>query len=121
MPSAPANPLPAASASPGRRFFPRPLVFVHIPKAAGTTLQEIIVRYYKGGRGFRFTGETQQWEDFKNASKEQNGRYDVLQGHVHFGVHEYQPEPATYITMVRDPIDRVVSHYHFVKAPPRQY
>lgn len=110
-------------AAPTRRraFWPRPLVFVHIPKAAGSTLQEVIVRQYMGGRALRFTGDTQQWLDFKKASKEENGQYDLLCGHVHFGVHEYLPEPATYITMLRDPVDRVVSHYHFVLANPSHY
>jgi hypothetical protein len=96
-------------------------VFIHIPKAAGTTLQEIVVRHYQGGRGFRFTGETKEWEEFKRAPREQNGRYDLIYGHVHFGVHEYLPEPATYMTMLRDPVDRVVSHYHFVLSNPGHY
>jgi len=100
---------------------PRPLVFIHIPKAAGTSLQEIVVRHYQGGRGFRFTGDTEQWESFKRAAPEENGRYDVIHGHVHFGVHEYLPDPATYMTMLRDPIDRVVSHYHFVLSNPGHY
>jgi hypothetical protein len=45
----------------------------------------------------------------------------VLIGHVHFGLHEYLSEPATYMTMLRDPVDRVVSHYHFVKTMPSHY
>ena len=117
-----ATPESSASASrPRRPFTPRPLIFIHIPKAAGSTLQEIVVRHYQGGRGFRFTGDTQEWEDFKALPIEQRGVYDVLQGHVHFGLHEYLPEPATYITMLRDPIDRVVSHYHYVLANPDHY
>lgn len=120
-PPAPAH--PAARPSRPRRgpMTPRPLIFLHIPKAAGSTMQEIVVRQYQGGRGYRFTGDTQQWENFKKAPLEENGRYDVLHGHVHFGVHEYLPEPATYMTMLRDPIDRVVSHYYFVLANPDHY
>ena len=53
---------PEPVSAPPRRgaMYPRPLVFIHIPKAAGTTLAEIIVRQYMGGRGLRFTGEQVQ-------------------------------------------------------------
>lgn len=119
-----ANPVstPAAAAVKPRRFYsPRPLIFIHIPKAAGTTLQEIVVRQFPGGRGFRFTGDTQQWNDFRALPPDERARFDVVHGHVHFGIHEYLPDPATYITMLRDPVDRVVSHYHYVMTNPGHY
>jgi hypothetical protein len=103
------------------RVAPAPLIFVHIPKAAGSTLQEIIVRHYQGCRGFRFTGDAERLEAFRSLSQEDRDSFDLLQGHVHFGVHELLTRPATYITMLRDPVDRVVSHFHFVTANPDHY
>jgi hypothetical protein len=38
-----------------------------------------------------------------------------------FGLHQYLSVPATYITMLRDPVDRVVSHYYFVLKTPSHY
>ena len=35
-------------------------------------------------------------------------------GHMGFGLHDYLPQGASYITMLRDPIDRIVSHYYYV-------
>lgn len=46
---------------------------------------------------------------------------DAVVGHVHFGVHRYLPEPATYMTMLRDPVDRVVSHFYYVLSDPAHY
>lgn len=112
---------PAIQPKAAALLWPRPLIFLHIPKAAGTTLQEIIVRHYMRGKIFRFTGSQEQWKAFCDGPAEDRGRYDLIAGHVHFGIHELLPDPATYITMLRDPIDRVVSHYHFVLANPGHY
>jgi hypothetical protein len=100
---------------------PRPLIFLHVPKAAGSTLQEIIARQYAGGSSFVFTGDRERYQGFIDLPERERAAYDLLLGHVQFGIHDHLPDPATYITMLRDPIDRVVSHYHFILARPEHY
>jgi hypothetical protein len=100
---------------------PRPLIFLHVPKAAGSTLQEIIARQYAGGRSYIFTGDPERTRSFIELPESERGAFDLLLGHVQFGMHEYLPDPATYITMLRDPVERVVSHYHFILARPEHY
>src|SRR5690606_18742995 len=39
---------------------------------------------------------------------------ELIKGHMPFGVHEYLPNESTYITMLRDPVERVISHYDYV-------
>jgi hypothetical protein len=107
---------------PRRRFpCPRPLVFLHLPKAGGSTLQEVIVRQYMCGFGFRFTGDRAQLRAFKALPEESRAKFDLVHGHVHFGIHQWLPDPATYITMLRDPVDRVISHYYFILNHPSHY
>jgi len=36
-------------------------------------------------------------------------------GHCQFGIHEQLARPATYITMLRHPVERIMSLYHFEK------
>lgn len=103
------------------RFFPRPLVFLHIPKAAGSTMQEIVVRHYRGGKGFRFTGSRERFRSFVEMSEADRASYDVMTGHVPFGVHRHIPGGCAYMTMLRDPVDRIVSHYYFVLSRPDHY
>ena len=100
---------------------PSPLIFLHIPKAGGTTLQDIVVRQYRAGKGFRFTGDLNQLAQFEAMPQEERDGFDVLLGHVHFGLHERLSRPALYMTMLRDPVDRIVSHYYFVKARKEHY
>jgi hypothetical protein len=124
----PDNPLLAAAirapahARPARRiFYPRPLIFIHLPKAGGTTLMGAIIARYRAGRGFRFTGLQSRTEEFKALPPEERAKFDIVHGHVHFGIHKWLPDPAIYATMLRDPVDRIISHYYFVKASPEHY
>jgi hypothetical protein len=103
------------------RYAPRTLIFLHIPKAAGTTLQDIVIRQYPGGRGYRFTGAPARLQEFRAMPEAERAEIDVLTGHVHFGIHRWVPGPSTYMTMLRDPVDRVVSHYYFILRHPEHY
>lgn len=108
-------------ADPGHRYHPRPLIFLHVPKAAGTTLQEIIVRQYPGGKGFRFTGAPEREREFLAMSDAERAAYDVLTGHVAYGIHRHVPGSPVYVTMLRDPVERIISHYYFVLRKPDHY
>jgi Sulfotransferase family len=33
-----------------------------------------------------------------------------------FGLHKILPQPATYITVVREPIDRMISAFYFMRG-----
>lgn len=102
-------------------FSPRPLIFLHMPKAGGTTLEEIVKRHYQGGKSFRFTGSDENAAEFRALPEEERASFDLLSGHIYFGIHEHVPSPATYMTMLRHPVERVVSLYHYVKRSPGHY
>lgn len=105
----------------------KPLIlFVHIPKTAGTTLGAILVRLY--GRDHVFTchpdpkvlGVTPQ--DFKQMPPEEQLQYQVMRGHFGFGIHKtFREEPSTYITVLREPVDRAVSHYYYARGLTSHY
>ena len=40
----------------------------------------------------------------------------MFKGHMVFGLHEVLPQPATYITVLRDPVDRVISAFYFMRT-----
>ena len=50
--------------------------------------------------------------------EEQRKKIKVLMGHFGYGWHKFLPQPSTYITILRDPIDRVISHYYFIRKNP---
>ncbi|WP_199245677.1 sulfotransferase family 2 domain-containing protein [[Phormidium] sp. ETS-05] len=100
-----------------------PLIFVHIPKAAGTTLHQIIERQYPKHLTFTLDGTNPEAaiEEFKQLPEAQRMKIKVLKGHMPFGLHEFLSGPCTYITMLRDPVERVISHYYYVLRQPNHY
>src|SRR5919108_6323105 len=96
------------------------LIFLHIPKTAGTTLNRIIEWQYSPFAIYtmdpyriRATAER-----FKRLPETRRRRLRVVRGHMLYGIHEFLPQGATYITMLRDPVARVLSSYYFILRRP---
>jgi hypothetical protein len=98
------------------------VIFVHIPKAAGRTLEAVLERQYPLSARYDVYG----WGDdinkavttLEEMSDEAKRRVKLIKGHYQFGLHQYMPQACCYITMMRDPIDRVISHYAYVRNNP---
>lgn len=98
------------------------LIFLHIPKAAGTTLHQIIERQYPAETSYTFgASATESVEAFKALPAETRQAIRVLKGHMGFGLHLYLQEPVTYITFLRHPVSRYISYYHHVRRSPDHY
>ncbi len=91
------------------------VIFLHIQKTAGTTLHRIIERYYTPEEIYFFDAHTYTYEHFSSLSAAERANIRMLRGHMVFGPHELLPQPTTYFTVLRDPIERVVSHYYHVR------
>ena len=96
--------------------FPDRLLFIHIPKTAGTTLRNIIQRIYPPEQicGIysdpRFLSE----EAFEFLPEEEKDRYRVFIGHVGVDLLRQLPAslPIRCMTVLRDPVARVRSEYN---------
>jgi hypothetical protein len=101
------------------------IIFVHIPKAAGTTLHRIIEQHYPRQTVYSTNPALLNPEagidHFKHLPLEQRAQIRVLKGHLPFGLHEYIPGPSTYFTLLREPVDRVVSFYYYIRQNTRHY
>jgi hypothetical protein len=101
-------------------------IFLHVPKAAGTTLQRIIERNYTPAETYSIDGShgdrvDASLERLRALPDEEKRRLRMIKGHMAFGIHEAMPQPSSYITVLRDPVTRVVSHYHYVRRHPEHY
>lgn len=104
------------------------ILYLHIPKAGGTTLGEFIYNQCKNGDeadeglikngvffmgdGFFRENETIYPTQIQNSLRRQDLR--AVMGHFAFGIHEFVEKPFQYITILRHPVKRVVSLFHYL-------
>src|SRR6185503_6377926 len=91
------------------------LIFCHVPKTAGTTLNRIIESQYNPLRIHSIPGAKRivGIERFKRLPEPRRRKIRVLKGHVEYGLHAYLPQPSTYMTMLREPVAQVISSYYY--------
>jgi hypothetical protein len=97
------------------------LIFLHIPKAAGTTLHAVIDAEYDRQSVYTLDGWPETEARFRNLPEPERARLRVLKGHMEFGLHTLLPGPSTYVTILRQPLDRLVSHYYYVRGNPAHH
>ena len=94
------------------------LVFVHFPKVGGNTLHAILEGQYPQSTHISSNG-LQTLNEILTLSEQDMDNIDVIRGHMNFGVHKLFARPAVYISMLRDPVERVISHYYHALRDPR--
>lgn len=94
------------------------VIFLHIPKAAGTTLNMIFKRQYEPPAIYEIRPDylKASIDEFKKLPSKHREKIRILRGHIGFGLHNFLPQPSTYITIMRNPVDRVISHYYYIRT-----
>ena len=106
-------------ATTGRSMRGETLIFLHIPKAAGTTMRTIIERQYRRGEIYAIYEKTRAYHsmaDFDRLTDQDKSKIRVYMGHISYGLHRRIAGRATYFALMRDPVDRVISYYHHVMS-----
>jgi len=92
-----------------------PTVFLHVPKTAGTTLREIINRQFRPDLVYAVYSTDPAFhglDDLKQLTPEQWSGLRVVLGHLDWGVAAWAPPETRFVTLMREPQDRVISLYH---------
>ena len=99
------------------------VIFLHIPKTAGTTLSKILDYSFQSSETLAFDGNNHPEEiaEFIGAPEADRARYRLIKGHLAFGLHRHIPRDSTYVTLLRDPINRVISFYDHARRHPQHY
>jgi hypothetical protein len=102
------------------------LVFIHQPKTGGLTLKTVIRRKYPWQAIFEIddvSPETIQasLNELRARKPEDKQRIRCVLGHMPMGVHHFLPREPVYITMLRDPVERSISHYYHIYSHTRNW
>ncbi len=97
------------------------VIFIHIPKTGGITLRRVLEQQYPPSQVHVFDYENLLFAiaRFGRLLPAQRAQYRLFIGHVYFGLDRLLPMPSTYITFLRDPVERIISHYYFDRTLTR--
>jgi hypothetical protein len=97
----------------------RPLIiFLHNMRTGGSTLRTVIARQYSPDAIHLEGPRRHSLSEIDHLRHLDFEKVRAVQGHIPFGLHELIPCESTYVTMLRDPVDRVISLYHYVVNLP---
>jgi len=90
------------------------LVFIHVPKTAGSTVNDYLVRSGKIGKT-----HVEAWIGDQNATPLNLASLDWVSGHVPFRhmrarLSSHTSRHFRFFTLVRDPIKQLMSHYNWL-------
>jgi hypothetical protein len=96
------------------------IIFLHVPKTAGTTMLHILNRVYAMERRcLLYPDQTPIAESLAALNADQKLKLQLLAGHVRFGVDKVFTQEARYFTILRDPVERIISTYHHIRREYR--
>lgn len=95
------------------------LAFTHIPKTAGTTLHKVISQQYPRSK-IAIHHDTNGRPCAELAAQIQAQGASIIMGHFSVGLHRFIPN-LRYVTCIRDPISRLLSHYRHALYDPSHY
>src|SRR5215211_4471350 len=88
------------------------VIFIHNPKTGGRTLRRITDRQYEPNDIIVVPGEhyhPSTVEQYLAVPGKDHPR--LIRGHIPFGIHGLIPVEFAYITLLREPVNRVLSQY----------
>jgi hypothetical protein len=112
--------LPSVSHNGQWKYAKAAILFMHLHKTGGTTLSKVIDAMYPPHQVFSIQGRRfrESIEEFKSFSPSRRAGFKVVKGHMFFGLHRFIPRPSFYITLLRDPLERIHSLYYWALDRP---
>ena len=94
------------------------ILFLHLPKTGGSTLRSIVRRQCRPEALYEVHLPHATPAELEAFGRTVSDDGAIIQGHFRFGLHQFLPHECTYITLVRDPVDRLISNYYHALRDP---
>jgi hypothetical protein len=102
---------------------PKKVLFDHLPKCGGTTVMKYLTGHYPDRLIFHSCSlrPLETMEMFSRQSEIKRHSYSLITGHlVRHLIHFVSPTCLT-VTLLRDPVERITSHYFYARSSPEHY
>jgi hypothetical protein len=99
------------------------LLFDHIPKTGGTGIHLYLRSHYPESRILQMSLK-EAWDtvnEFKGLSQRERDRFYLIHGHYANELIDLVHPETLFITIFRDPTDRVISNYRYILEQPTHY
>ena len=99
------------------------ILFDHLPKCGGTTVSAFLKENYPVRLIYETDGSNPQKsvEEFKKLPQKNRWKYHLYHGHLAHHIIDHVNSSSIFITVLREPVDRIISHYFFVKGRKSHY
>jgi hypothetical protein len=98
------------------------LIFQHIPKTGGITLSHLLLQHFDRDQIFHvrnpehtkapvFGSTWGMMDEFIALPESRRSEFRCVMGHMPFGIHEHVPGKSGYLTVLRDPVERILSQH----------
>lgn len=95
---------------------PMTQIFMHIPKTGGTTVCDYLRRIVPKRERFDHIRVPHPHRDEPVVFQFDSAGKTCVLGHYFYGIHEHFDAPHQYFTMLRDPVERILSLYSFHRS-----
>ena len=104
-------------------MIPKRVLFEHVPKCGGTSIVNYLMSNYRQDEVFYIRGVQQlaYIDYYKRLSELQRDRFHLIVGHGAHQLIDEIPNNWITVTVLRDPVKRIISHYNFVLRTPNHY
>lgn len=100
----------------------RPLIFIHVPKSAGTSTRRIFRKWFDANFYPHYINENKGTspDRLNPATLHSEDSPLLMYGHFNrrrgFGIDDHYPEIDQFVTILRDPFETMVSYYYFMRC-----
>ncbi len=90
------------------------LYYLHIPKTAGMSFTDVLKAHFKADESsfLEYIG------DLVNRPPSSMDKLKAISGHHFYNIDTFTHRVPVYITMLRDPVERTISYYAFIRRIP---
>ena len=101
----------------------KPVVFDHLPKCGGTSINRYLTTSFPKRRTFALNGinPNKSVQFFLNLTTKKRYRTKLVYGHLANRLFDVTHPESIRATVLREPIDRIISHYYYVKRNKDHY